>query len=159
MEGEIQADNRLYELAYHITPDLEEAAVKAKMSEVESVVTQNGGVVVLSRDPRRMHLSYPIAHKHYAFFGVLDFQGNPEGITAIDSQMKLHEGILRYMVLKKPEEGKEIRSLGDRLRKARSVAPTHQKTADEGRKVAKPAATPVEQEKMTKELEDVLGKI
>lgn len=152
-------EKRIYELAYHIAPELEEQEVKKKMSEVEGVVTQNGGVVVLSRDPRRMHLSYPIAHKHYAFFGTLDFRAEPEKIAAIESHMKLHEGILRFMVLQKPAEDKEIRTLGDRLRRARMTAVTHHKAAEEGRKAVKPAPTPVEQEKMTKEIEDVLEKI
>ena len=143
-----------YELAYHITPDLEEAVVQTRSKEIESEITKLGGSVMAARDPKKIHLSYPLAHKHYAHFGVIDFNAPAESITELDAAMKLHTDILRFLILKKPEVKGEIRTLGDhRARPTRRVAPTHTPVT------AKPEVAPVEEKKIEKELEDVLGKI
>lgn len=145
-----------YELAYHVTPDIEEGVVKTHTQNIETEITKLGGTVVLSRDPKRIHLSYPLSHKYYAYFGVIDFDSETEKITELDAALKLHTDLLRFMILKKPEIKGEVRTLGDhRMRKARThVAPTHTPTTE-----AKKETAPVEEKKIEKELEDVLGKI
>ncbi len=150
---ESEATKRAYELAYHITPDMEESAVPARVQELEAIVAQNGGAVSASREAKKIHLSYPLEHKHYAYFGVVDFQADTDSIESLNAQLKLQEGILRFMIVKKPDL-KEVRTLGDhRARAARRVAPTH--------KAAAPTEVKPKQEekKIEAELEDVLGKI
>lgn len=144
-----------YELAYHVTPDIEEAVVKTHTQEIEGEITKLGGTVVASREPKKIHLSYPLAHKHYAYFGVIDFDAAGESVTELDAAMKLHTDILRFLIVKKPEIKGEVRTLGDhRARKVRThVAPTHTPTE------IKKETAPVEEKKIEKELEDVLGKI
>lgn len=144
-----------YELAYHITPDMEETTVKTRAQDLETTLVQSGASIVASREPKKIHLSYPLSHKHYGFFGVIEFNAEPEAIAPMQTQMKLQEGILRFMIVKKPTEGKEIRTLGDqRNRRSRiQVAPTHKPTATE------PAKPKSEEKVIEKELEDVLGKI
>ena len=146
---------RSYELAYHLFSDLEEAEVTARMQGVESLITDNGGSIVQSREPKKMHLSYPVNHKHYAHFGVLDFQAPAEMIEKLNAQMKLQDGVLRFLLISKPTEGgKELRVLGDqRARKAHmQIAPTHRPSTE-------PKVAPTEEKKIEKELEDVLEKI
>ena len=150
---EAESTHRAYELAYHITPDLEEAAVTSRAKELEIIVTQNGGSLGMIREPKKIHLSYPLAHKHYAYFGVVDFTATTDAIESLNAQLKLQEGIIRFLIVKKPEV-KELRTLGDhRARSARRVAPTH--------KAAAPTEIKPKQEekKIEAELEDVLGKI
>lgn len=151
---------RPYELAYHLMADIEESAALARMHELEKLITSQGGNIIASREPKKIHLSYPLSHKHYAFFGVMDFRGMPELIEELNQQMKLQEGILRYMIVKKPEEGKELRTLGDqRSKKAQvRVAPTHVKVPGEGT-TGKKEAAPVAEKQIEKELSDVLEKI
>ena len=144
-----------YELAYHFTPDMEEAAAKTKALELETTLVQSGASIVASREPKKIHLSYPLSHKHYGFFGVIEFNAEPETIDPMQTQMKLQEGILRYMIVKKPDVSKEIRTFGDQKnRRSRvQVAPTHKPT------VAEPAKPKSEEKEIEKELEDVLEKI
>ena len=147
----------MYELAFHIIPDLEEAAVTARAQDIESLITQTGGSVVASRAPKKIHLSYPISHQHYAFFGVVDFNAETEMITGLNAQLKLQDGVLRFLIIKKTD-GKELRTLGDpRIRRTRThVAPTHQPSTNTG---IKKEAAPTEEKQIEKELEGVLGKL
>ena len=151
MESEVTTKS--YELAFHLTPDMEEASVATHVQDVQGVLTQHGGTVANTNEARRIHLSYPIKRKHYAYFGVIDFQADPEAIKAIDAQMKLQDGLLRFMITGKPVL-KEVRSLGDKMKRAKvHVAPTHKAAAPEPMK-------PKQEEKIIeKELENVLEKI
>ncbi|MEK7583083.1 MAG: 30S ribosomal protein S6 [Patescibacteria group bacterium] len=152
---EQEAISRAYELAYHLTPDLDEAAVQLRAQDIASLLTKLGGSsIITNREPKKIHLSYPITHKYYAHFGVIDFEAPTEAITAVNAQLKLEEGVLRFLLVAKPVKNKEIRALGDqRNRRSRvQVAPTH-KTAPEVKKEK------TEEKEIEKELEGVLGKI
>ena len=143
----------MYELAYHLNQNLEEAEVKTRAQDVELLLTQNGGTIVSSREPKKVHLSYPIAHQHGAYMGVVDFSGPADMIEGLNAQLKLQEGILRYLIIAKPED-KDIRMFGEqRNRKMR----TH--TAPVASTLPKKEVTPGEEKEMEKKLEDVLEKI
>ncbi len=151
---EAAAVTRVYELAYHFIPDLEEAEVAAHLKDLESLVGKQGGSVITSREPKKIHLSYPIDHKYYGFFGVVEFSAQAEAITGLNAALKLQDGILRFLLVVKPTGKKEIRALGDqRNRRSRiNVAPTHRPSTE-------PKAAPTEEKKIEKELEDVLEKL
>ena len=150
--------NGVYELAFHITPDLEEAAMGTRTQDIESLITQNGGSITAVRIPKKIHLSYPITHKHYAFFGVVDFQSEAEALESLNAQLKLQEGVLRFLIVKKPagKAGKELRTLGDpRIRRTRThVAPTHTANMEQRKE-----QVPGDEKKIEKELEGVLEKL
>jgi ribosomal protein S6 len=110
MENEIEIKN--YELAFHINPDMEETDIKRRAQEVYDLVTQSGGAILTSTEPKRIHLSYPIRHKNYAFFCVVSFTAGPETMEKINSQIKLHMEVLRYALISLPKTGKETRTLG-----------------------------------------------
>ena len=113
-----------YELAFHINPDMEEADIKKHAQDVNDLVTQSGGTILTLQEPKKIHLSYPLKQKNYGYFCTTIFSGEPETIEKINSQIKLHSEILRYLIISLPKTGKEIRTLGSpRLRTVR-VRPT-----------------------------------
>ncbi|MEK7166688.1 MAG: 30S ribosomal protein S6, partial [Patescibacteria group bacterium] len=103
-------DTKTYELAYHLNPDLEEATVRTQVQELNDLIAQNGGSVLISSNPRKSHLSYPIKNKHYAYFGIMEFGAMPEVIEKVNAQMKLQNSVMRYLLLAKPDI-KELRIL------------------------------------------------
>ena len=143
----------MYELAYHLKQHIEEAERKTHMQEVESLLVQYGATIIASREPKETRLSYPIAHEHGAYMGVIDFTGPTDMIAGINSQLQLQESILRFLIISKPED-KDIRMFGEqRSRKMR----TH--TAPSTTAIPKKEVTPGEEKEMEKKLEDVLEKI
>ena len=91
-----EIESKIYELAYHLIPELEEADVKARAQEISNLITQNSGSVIISKEPRRSHLSYPIRKKQYSYFGTLEFTAPAEAIEKINTQMKLQNDVLRF---------------------------------------------------------------
>jgi len=149
--------NRNYEFAYHLNSDIEETDVRKNAQELENIMAQNGADVLISREPKRKHLSYPIKHKNYSYFGQIDFSVLPEKIEKINAQMKLQSNVMRYLVTEKPDE-KNLRILG--TERPHSRMKTHEATAP-GRDEAgtgKPKEE-IKPEQLEKEIEEVLEKI
>jgi ribosomal protein S6 len=149
-----EAISRNYELTYHLNSDIEEADVRKHVQELEDIVTQNSASVLTSREPKKKHLSYPLKHKHYSYFGWIDFSGSPEVIEKVTAQLKLQSNLMRYMITEKPNE-KGLRVLG--TERPRSRIKTHE-AGTVGRDDAKPKEE-VKPEQLEKEIEDVLEKI
>lgn len=150
--AEVNLDAKTYELAYHLNPDLEEAGVKAQVQELNDLIAQSGGSVLISRDPRKSHLSYPIKNKHYAFFGLMDFTALPEVIERVSAQMKLQNSVLRYLLLAKPDI-KELRILGQH--RSRPRVRTHEPITPIETTKQKPK-TKEETEQLEKDIEKVI---
>ncbi|MEX2052971.1 MAG: 30S ribosomal protein S6 [Candidatus Paceibacterota bacterium] len=123
MENELQTTT--YELAYHLTPDLEESDVVSHAQEISNAIAQNGGTVVSSQEPKKIHLSYPIDHKDYGYFGLFDFTSGADTIEKLNAQMKLQNNLLRFILIKKAPEGKDFKT----LTVGRSAAKTKPRTA------------------------------
>lgn len=95
-------ENTTYELAFHLIQTLDEEAIQAVTKSIEDLIGQNGGFVLHSKKPEKRHLSYPIRHQSYAFFGFIDFTVSADKIKKINDQLKLDKNILRSMTIKKP---------------------------------------------------------
>lgn len=149
---ETENDQKTYELAYHFNPELEEANVKVQIQELNDLITQNGGSVLISKDPRKSHLSYPIKNKHYAYFGLMDFTAMPEVIEKVNAQMKLQNNVLRYLLLAKPNI-KELRILGQH--RSRPRVRTHEPVISIETTKQKPK-TKEEAEQLEKDIEKVI---
>lgn len=154
MENQVEA--KTYELAYHLSPDLDEAGVKVRMQELIDLVAQAGGMVINSKTPQHTHLSYMIKNKQYANFGLIDFSAPADTLEKINAQMKLQGNILRYLLIKKPgSDGKELRTLGQYRAKPRLIK-THETTAQEALKKAPKEKTKEEKEQFEQEIEKVI---
>jgi small subunit ribosomal protein S6 len=154
-----ETELKTYELAYHLTPELEEADVKARAQELVNLITQNNGSVLISKEPKRSHLSYPIRHKQYSHFGVLEFTAPAEAVEKINAQIKLQNDVLRFLLLKKdtgalrtlgePRAGRtRMRAQEPAMTKNRPSAPAaEQETKEEGK---------IKTEEIEKEIEEVI---
>lgn len=152
-----EIEPKSYELAYHLNPDLEEAGLGNHVKELSELITQNSGSLLTSREPKRIHLSYPIHRKQYAYFGVFDFTASPETIEKVNAQMKLQNNVLRYLLVKKYPDGKEVRTLGEyrvprpKVKIPESVISKKKLTGREEK-----SKEPVKPEEIEKEIEKVI---
>lgn len=141
-----------YELGFHLLPEMEEGQLTAKTQEIEGMITKLGGSVTHSRPLKRQHLSYPIDHKKYAFFGVFNFKLPAEMVDQLRDILKLDEMVLRSLILKVKENQKVLRSLKDHSTKPRTRTHTPSKPETKPKEEIKP-------EVMEKQIEDVIEHI
>jgi small subunit ribosomal protein S6 len=69
-------------------------------AEVEKVITEAGGEVLVSRLWEERKLAYPIAGHRKGAYWLLYFRLDPLKIVGINRTFELHEGVLRHLVLK-----------------------------------------------------------
>lgn len=117
---EIETKIESYELGFHLLPEIEEGQLAGKTQEIEGVITKLGGAVINSRQPKKQHLSYPIDHQKYSYFGVINFK-LPAGVSdQLRDTLKLDEAVLRSLILKVKENQKVLRSLKDSSSRVRT---------------------------------------
>ena len=151
---ETNTSNNRYEIAYHLTPDLDEAGVALEVKNLNDFLVQQGADVNSSADPKRKHLSYPINKKHYSYFGYIEFSAPQEAIKSINGHLKLQPQFFRHVVIRKPDT-KELRVLGiaKSSRYQQSVAPSMTTVTPKPEPKIK---TPEQEKQMTQDLDEVL---
>lgn len=100
-------ENQLYELAYHIEPEVEDTQVLPLKEELEKMIAAQGGAIAYSKEPERSKLSYPIRHERMSYFGYMHFTVNDkDAIAHIDEQLRLNNHVMRHLIVKLDERRK-----------------------------------------------------
>lgn len=69
-------------------------------AEVEGMIKENGGEVLVSRLWEERRLAYPISGQRKGTYWLVYFRSPTPAITALNRQCDLNDGILRQLVLK-----------------------------------------------------------
>lgn len=111
---------KIYELTYIISPDITSEEAEAKAREIEALIKRSEGSVISQSNPTAKTLSYPIKSRASGFFGILEFQIEPEKLAEIKESVSKDGKITRHMmVVKNPVKIKK----GRRTRPAPSFQP------------------------------------
>ncbi len=98
---------REYLLTLVIEPDLDDVKVKKLISSIEKIITTIEGVIIKKEQWSKRKLSYPILKKSEAQFVFITFQAQTIPLEK-RTQIKLAEGVLRYLLLKKVKKVKVV---------------------------------------------------
>lgn len=90
---------RTYEALYIINPELDDNAIQTITTDVEQLITSNGGSIVRSDVWGKRKLAYTIQKHTEGVYVILRFQANPEFTHRLEQHFKLLETVIRYMVL------------------------------------------------------------
>lgn len=93
---------KLYQLAYLLSPDLNEQEVKDTSRMIENTLREAGGDIERTDEPSRRELGYPVAGKQWALLGSLVATLAPEQLEGIRQKMAAEKQILRLMLVKLP---------------------------------------------------------
>ncbi len=69
-------------------------------SEVEGMITSNGGEVLVSRLWEERRLAYPLNGQRKGTYWLIYFRSPTTEITPLNRKCELHEGVLRHLVIK-----------------------------------------------------------
>lgn len=110
---------KTYELAYIVSSEITSEVAEAKTKEIESAITSREGSIIKQSIPTAKTFSYPVSKTASGFFGVIEFQLEPEKLPEITDILSKDKTIVRSMVtIKKAAEFKKAR------RTRTKVAPT-----------------------------------
>ena len=90
---------KTYELTYIVSPDITSEEVEAKAKEIESIISSKEGTILKQSNPVAKTLAYPIEKRASGFFGILEFQLEPEQLLELKEILLKDSKIVRHMIL------------------------------------------------------------
>ena len=90
---------KLYELAYFITPLEKEEAVFIAAEKIKNLMTGYKAEIQKEEPAKRRQLAYPIRHKKHGYFGTFQFNAEPKSIQGINKELFLDNNVLRHLIL------------------------------------------------------------
>ena len=88
-----------YEVMFIAKP-LEDAEVDPIAEFVSNLIKKNGGNVEKVDRWGKRHLAYPVKKQADGNYVLINFEGEPDVIKEIDRVIKIHDTILKHLIVK-----------------------------------------------------------
>lgn len=158
-------DKKLYEIAYFISPDLDDEGAAAYTATIKTAITKADGAVEKEEMVHKRRLAHPLKHKKQGYFGYMHFTMDPEKVQPMSKGLALDATILRHMIIavdrkqiaqmQKPAvnimaQDKIVKDVADKEAVEKAIFKEGAVSAQEEKKV--------EIEELDKKLEEILNK-
>ena len=138
------SESRQYELVYIVSPETDEEGVSAMHVQITEIAEKMGGQIERTDNWGRRRLAYEI-NRHREGTYVLELINGPgEMVREIDRRLRVHDQVLRHLVVRVDEDLRKAQRARDRRqakvqrrRAAKGVAPAAAAAVD-----AQPPAAP-----------------
>lgn len=88
-----------YEVMF-IVNTANEDAIKASIQLVQDTIKRIGGSIDKVDEWGKRHLAYEVKHQSEGYYVVIDFQCEPDQLKELDRVIKIHENIIRHIIVK-----------------------------------------------------------
>ena len=92
---------RNYEGVFIISPDLSQDASKGVVTQLQELVSKNGGRVDGIQEWGRRRLAYKIKKKHEGQYVLFNFQLDSNQTKKLEQALKLNDNILKFLLVNK----------------------------------------------------------
>lgn len=90
-----------YEVTVILSAKLEEEARTEAIEKVKAYIARYNGTVGEVEEWGKKRLAYEIQHQTEGFYYVINFEGDSETPNGVESELRIYEPVLRYLVVKK----------------------------------------------------------
>lgn len=90
---------RAYETTFILVPSLDTEGIQTEIDAIKNVITTAGGEITAEKEWGRRRLAYPIMKNSEGIYHILRFSLDPKGLPELDRYYKLHETVLRALVI------------------------------------------------------------
>lgn len=97
-DQEINQEANVYEVGFHLAPNIAEDSVPAEFAKIKDVIKAEGGEFISEAAPELTDLAYEIADFDKAYFGWVKFSVSPEAVEKIKKALDASKAIIRYLV-------------------------------------------------------------
>lgn len=99
-------EQRLYECMVVLDPEVE--SPERELESLGRVIREQGGEVQEAKIWQRRRLAYPIRRKQEGLYALLLFRASAGALPEVRRFLRLNEGILRYLLLRKEEKAPSL---------------------------------------------------
>jgi len=96
---------RLYELLYIIPATLTDEEVGQAENEIQALIQRYGGTPKESRRLGKFKLTYLIKKVRHGHYVLVYFEAEPSVVAKVNEALRIHEKVLRHMILRADEAG------------------------------------------------------
>ena len=90
-----------YEVTVVLNAKLEEEARAEAIERIKAYITRYNGVVGETDEWGKKRLAYEINHQTEGYYYLINFEGKPETPNGVESELRIYEPVIRYLVVKK----------------------------------------------------------
>jgi len=94
---------RIYELTLVVDPDLTSEKQKDQLAKIKKIITLLKGAVKKTTEWGKRELAYPIKKKNMGYYFLWEIELPEKNLGEFYRKIKLEEGIMRYLLVKKEE--------------------------------------------------------
>jgi ribosomal protein S6 len=106
------ADQKIYEVGFHVIPALSEEGVAAQVAAVREAIASVHGTIIAEGAPKKIDLAYPMTKVAQnkrttftsAYFAWFKFEAEPKGAKEVASIVKANDDVLRFLLVKTVRE-------------------------------------------------------
>jgi small subunit ribosomal protein S6 len=120
-----------YEILLMLDPELPEERQSEIVTRTRELIEKGGGTWDSHDVWGRRKLAYEIDHKADGAYHLLTFSAEPEALAEVSRVLRITDGVMRHMAVRRPETGR-----------ARPMAPSDSRSQD----VAEPVSVASEEE-------------
>ncbi len=91
---------RRYETIYILRPTLGEEEISTTIENTNTIITEDGGVIIETDKWGMRKLAYPIEKEAQGFYVYNDYAGTPAAISEMERKFRIDDSVLRYMTIK-----------------------------------------------------------
>ena len=147
-----------YELTYIISSEMTSEQAELESKNIESFVKDKGGIVLKLEKISPKTLAYPIKKQSSGFFGVLEFQLEPEHIVELKEKIQKNNEIIRHMIIiNNPAKIQKERRIRRKPLTTSPLSGYTEETKEEVKEKDKKTSKKVELKEIEKELDEILS--
>ena len=80
-----------------------EEVIQAAVKLVQDTIVRIGVTVTKVDEWGKRHLAYEVKHQNEGYYAVIDFEADPSQIAELDRIIKIHEEIIRHIIVKQDD--------------------------------------------------------
>ena len=80
-----------------------EEVIQAAVKLVKDTIVRIGGTVTKVDEWGKRLLAYEVKHQNEGYYVVIDFEADPSQIAELDRIIKIHEEIIRHIIVKQDD--------------------------------------------------------
>ena len=94
---------KAYELLFFVDPAIEEDAHEALLARINSIITDQGGVIDSTEPWGKRKLAYEIDKLQDGDYTLINFHAEPTSIAELDRVLRITDAVVRFMVVRKDQ--------------------------------------------------------
>lgn len=92
--------DRTYEVVTVLSPALGEEGLAATSAKIKGLIESSAEIVAVDEWGRK-RLAYEVNDQHEGYYTLTTFRANPEFPKELERVLKITEGVLRFLVIRK----------------------------------------------------------